>query len=159
MLEHTMCPCAVARIKGGSTVPKLQGTVKFYRKCGGVLVEANLCGLPRDSKTGFFAMHIHDGADCGGEKFADAGSHFNPEKREHPMHQGDLPPLLGCGGKAYMMAWTDRFCVKDIIGRTVVIHGEPDDFHSQPAGNAGEKIGCGEICPMDGWYGMHRDRK
>jgi len=40
---------------------------------------------------------------------------------------------------------TDRFSVDEIIGRTVVIHSDPDDFLSQPAGNAGKKIACGEI--------------
>lgn len=44
-----------------------------------------------------------------------------------------------------MYVLTDRFRVRDIIGRTVVIHSGPDDFHTQPAGNAGEKIACGVI--------------
>lgn len=45
----------------------------------------------------------------------------------------------------YLSVRTDRFSVGEIIGRTVVIHSDPDDFHSQPAGNAGEKIACGVI--------------
>lgn len=153
MIEHTMCPCAFAQIKGGSRVPGLRGTVKFYRKCGGVLVEANICGLPEDSETGFFAMHIHEGKDCGGKAFADTGGHFNPGNQPHPRQAGDLPALLSCGGRAYMTVWTDRFGIKDILGRTVVIHSGADDFKTQPAGNSGEKIGCGEICSMDGWGG------
>ena len=40
---------------------------------------------------------------------------------------------------------TDRFTISDIIGRTVVIHKSPDDFTTQPSGNAGAKIACGEI--------------
>lgn len=63
----------------------------------------------------------------------------------HPKHAGDLPPLLACQGSAYLSVKTDRFCVEDILGRTVVIHSDPDDFHSQPAGNAGKKIACGVI--------------
>jgi Cu-Zn family superoxide dismutase len=43
---------------------------------------------------------------------------------------------------------TNRFSIQDIIGRTVVIHSGPDDFRSQPAGNAGKKIGCGVIYPV-----------
>lgn len=64
----------------------------------------------------------------------------------HPFHAGDLPPLLSCKGRAYLAVITGRFCVKDVIGRSVVIHAGPDDLHTQPAGNAGAKIGCGVIC-------------
>ena len=45
----------------------------------------------------------------------------------------------------YLSVKTDRFSVNEIIGRTVVIHSDPDDFHTQPAGNAGKKIACGVI--------------
>ena len=44
-----------------------------------------------------------------------------------------------------MKVFTDRFCVEEIIGKTVIIHNDPDDFHTQPAGNAGKKIACGVI--------------
>jgi Cu-Zn family superoxide dismutase len=53
--------------------------------------------------------------------------------------------LLWCKGKAFLSVKTDRFSVDEIIGRTIVIHSDPDDFHSQPAGNAGKKIACGVI--------------
>ena len=43
------------------------------------------------------------------------------------------------------MIYIDKFSPKDIIGRTVVIHENIDDFHGQPAGNSGTKIACGEI--------------
>ena len=46
---------------------------------------------------------------------------------------------------AYMCVYTDRFTISEIIGRTVIIHNMLDDFTSQPSGNAGEKIACGEI--------------
>ena len=58
---------------------------------------------------------------------------------------GDLPPLLSCNGNAYMTVKTDRFKVKDIIGRTVIIHYRADDFRTQPSGDSGEKIACGII--------------
>ena len=44
-----------------------------------------------------------------------------------------------------MTVFTDRFTVDDAIGKTVVIHSEPDDFRTQPSGNAGTKIACGVI--------------
>jgi Cu-Zn family superoxide dismutase len=61
------------------------------------------------------------------------------------MHAGDLPPLLACNGEAYLAVLTGRFRVKDVMGKTVVIHSRPDDFRSQPSGDAGEKIACGVI--------------
>ena len=77
--------------------------------------------------------------------FFDTGSHYDPSGTPHPKHAGDLPPLLLCNGGAFLAVRTDRFRVEDILGRTVVIHSGPDDFKSQPAGNAGKKLACGVI--------------
>ena len=63
----------------------------------------------------------------------------------HPQHAGDFPPLLGNHGKAYMKVFSDRFSVEEIIGKTVIVHSDPDDFRTQPSGNAGRKIACGII--------------
>ena len=139
------CPDAVARIKAGADAPQLSGTVRFYQQREAVLVVAEITGLPACSETGFFALHIHAGDSCRGEGFAQTGGHYNPEEMPHPDHAGDLPPLLRCGNRAFLAVRTDRFCVREIIGRTVVIHDGPDDFRSQPAGNAGTKIACGVI--------------
>ncbi len=138
------CPDAVAQIQGGAETSQLSGCVQFYKENGCVLIEARISGLP-ESDTGFYGFHIHQGESCSGADFSGTGSHYNPTGQPHPKHAGDLPPLLACGGKAYLSVKTDRFSVKDIIGRTVVIHSDPDDFHSQPAGNAGKKIACGVI--------------
>lgn len=102
-------------------------------------------GLPREGETGFFGLHIHQGENCSGADFSGIGSHYNPSEQAHPEHAGDMPPLLWCRGNAYLSVRTDRFSVIDIIGRTVVIHSDPDDFHTQPAGNAGKKIACSVI--------------
>jgi len=61
------------------------------------------------------------------------------------LHEGDLPPLMSYSGKAYMAVITDRFMINDIVGKTLVIHSDRDDFTTQPSGNAGTKIACGEI--------------
>ena len=135
---------AIARICGGNAHSQLQGIVRFCQTKGGVVVEANIFGLP-DTESGFFAFHIHDGGDCTGETFPNTGGHFNPGRAEHPNHAGDLPPLLSSHGKAYMKVLTDRFCLEEVIGRTVIIHDAPDDFRTQPSGNAGRKIACGVI--------------
>lgn len=129
-------------MRGNEKAPRLGATVRFFPTFCGVLVEVEAAGLPRD---GFFALHIHEGGVCSGEGFSETGGHYSKNDAAHPYHSGDLPPLLSCGGKAFMQVCTDRFTVDEIIGRTVVIHGGVDDFTSQPAGNAGEKIACGVI--------------
>ncbi|MBQ7802124.1 MAG: superoxide dismutase family protein [Oscillospiraceae bacterium] len=144
-MRNQICgPDAVACVRGGAENPCLRGTVRFFQLREGTLVEAEVSGLP-ESETGFFAFHIHEGDGCGGEGFSQSGGHYDPGKTAHPMHAGDLPPLLACGGRAFAQVLTGRFRVCDIIGRTVIIHSGPDDFHTQPAGNPGAKIACGVI--------------
>ena len=139
------CPDAVAQIRGGMEAPQLTGCVQFYQESGCVLVVARISGLPRESETGFFGFHIHQGERCSGTDFSETGSHYTLSDQVHPKHAGDLPPLLSCRGNAYLSVKTARFSVNEIVGHTVVIHSDPDDFHSQPAGNAGKKIACGVI--------------
>jgi len=139
------CPDAVAEIRGGAEAPQLTGCVRFYQENGCVLVEVRVSGLTRESETGFFGFHIHKGESCSGNDFSGTGSHYDPSEQIHPKHAGDLPPLMMHHGRAHMAVRTDRFRVQDILGRTVVIHSDPDDFHTQPAGNAGTKIACGVI--------------
>jgi len=145
MYPSSECPQAAARLVGSPAAPTLSGTVQFCQMPQGVLVTAHVSGLPRDNEHGFFALHIHEGGSCTGDGFPDTASHYNPTTAPHPGHAGDLPPLLSNGGEAYLSVLTDRFRLTDVVGRTVVIHSGPDDFHSQPAGNAGTKIACGVI--------------
>lgn len=135
---------AQADIRGGSSAPGLLGRAEFEAHPDGTMVTVHVWGLPQ-TEAGFFALHIHEGESCGGEGFADTMGHFNPQNTAHPLHAGDLPPLLSADGNAYLSVLTSRFRVEDVIGRTVVIHGMPDDFRTQPAGAAGEKIACGII--------------
>ena len=145
-IMNKMCRCAdaISKIKGENETKDLRGEVKFYQKKGYVLILTEIKGLP-STDSGFFGFHIHEGCDCGGMNFANTGNHYNPSKSYHPSHAGDLPPLLLCNEGAYQVVVTDRFSVADIIGRTVVIHSMPDNFNSQPSGNAGTKIACGKI--------------
>ena len=145
MFSVSGCPDAVACVKGGEQAPCLTGRVEFYQKSEGVLLVARVSGLPRENETGFFAFHIHEGGACSGKDFADTGGHYNPRNSAHPNHAGDLPPLMADFGNAYMKVLTGRFHVEQIIGRTVILHSNPDDFHTRPSGNAGTKIACGVI--------------
>lgn len=144
MIHKTLVPDAAAHIVGGPEAPQLRGNALFYQKGNHVLVEVYVSGLP-NNETGFFGLHIHEGGSCSGIGFSETGSHYNPTETVHPVHAGDLPPLLRCNGGAFLQVRTDRFRVEDVIGKTIVIHGGPDDFTSQPAGNAGSKIACGLI--------------
>lgn len=144
MRYQTKRPVAFARLRGGRNAPGLTGIVKFYQMPAGVIVEAQVTGLPGNG-TGIYGFHIHEGGVCGGNNFPATGGHYNPQSKPHPAHAGDLPPLFSYGGRAWFSVMTDRFSVPDIIGRTVVIHSRPDDFRTQPAGDAGDKIACGVI--------------
>ena len=144
-------PQAGANIVGSFLYPDISGFVGFYQTQVGVLVSANIRGLPTfedPCESPIFAFHIHGGESCTGNEadpFADAGTHFNPLGCPHPYHAGDLPPLFSANGHAYMTFLTNRFNVNEIIGKAVIIHDSTDDFTSQPAGNAGMKIACGII--------------
>lgn len=144
-------PWAMARVRGNQSYPKLQGIVSFYEVEEGMLVLANVMGLPftpGDCDGKVFGFHIHEGTSCTGtaeKPFANAGAHYNPEDCKHPYHAGDMPPLFGNYGHAFSVFLTNRFMPEDIIGRTVIIHANPDDFTTQPSGNAGEMIACGVI--------------
>ncbi len=142
---------ALAVINGSPAYPNIHGIVQFYRTRNGVLVAAEIQGLPHSSEscqTSIFGFHIHDGIHCEGDMhdpFSKAMSHYNPTNCIHPFHAGDLPPLFGNHGYAFMVVLTNRFLLSEVIGKTVIIHGNPDDFTTQPSGNAGEKIACGVI--------------
>lgn len=144
-MYNNRCFNALANIKGGEDNTEISGKVLFFQKRNGVLVVADIMGLPENSTGNFFAFHIHDGTSCTGKDFSDTGTHFNPDDDMHPFHAGDLPPLLSNDGRAYCQVLTNRFRIEDIIGKTVVIHDMADDFRTQPAGAAGKKIACGVI--------------
>lgn len=147
LLKNNPVPYAYSVITGNKDNRKLNGTVYFYKTpFGGTLVEAEVDGLPvnPDTTIDFYGMHIHENGDCS-PPFDKTGGHFNPSSVPHPGHAGDMPPLLGNYGFAYMVFYTDRFNINDIIGRSIIIHSKPDDFTSQPSGNSGTKIGCGII--------------
>ena len=144
-------PAAAAEIRGSEDYPHIRGNVRCYNARSGVLVRAEITGLPKGSgncDSPIFAFHIHSGNACSGnstDMFADVGTHFNPYNCPHPYHAGDLPPLFSADGNAVLEVLTDRFTLPQIIGKTIIIHSDPDDFVTQPSGNAGEKIACGVI--------------
>ena len=140
---------AIAKIKGSSKFPKINGIVKFKQLDKGVLVSAEIFNLPYEKcKNEIYGFHIHQGESCTGnekDEFADVGTHFSNNDCVHPYHSGDMPPIFGNNGYAYMSFFTNRFNISDIVGKTVIIHANMDDLNTQPSGNSGEKIACGKI--------------
>ena len=144
-------PNTYAIIKGSEKYPNISGIVRFYQLRNGVLVAAEINDLPySDSicKNQIYGLHIHSGNKCDGDMtdpFSEAMTHYNPNNCLHPFHAGDLPPLFGSRGYAFSVFLTDRFLLSEVIGKTVIIHENSDDFTSQPSGNAGEKLACGVV--------------
>ena len=144
-------PQAFAVIKGNEDYSKIKGTVYFHQTQYGVAVITEVSGLPSSDEVynrPVFGFHIHSGTECSGtnsDPFTDALSHYNPDNYSHPHHSGDMPPLFGNNGLAFSAFLTNRFSVDEILGKTVIIHSDPDDFNTQPSGNSGTKIACGKI--------------
>ncbi len=149
MLWHI--PSATAKIKGGNGYESINGIVNFYQTKRGVLINIELVGMPYNESecaVNFHGFHIHEGSSCTGnekDEFADVKTHYNPEMCKHPAHSGDLLPLISNKGYVWENFLIDTFTVKEIIGKTIVIHEKADDFRSQPSGDSGTKIACGEI--------------
>ena len=141
----------MAEIKGSPVYPDIYGRVYFYKIKQGVIVLSLVYSLPNLSDLcaeSVLGYHIHSGETCTGndtDYFSNALGHYNPANCPHPYHAGDMPPLFNANGTAFSAFLTDRFTIEEIIGKTVIIHSMPDDFTTQPAGNSGVRIACGEI--------------
>ena len=135
---------AKAIVQGYGEYRALYGEVLFLPRKNMVLVSASISGFPKD-RSMFHGFHIHKGESCTGIGLADTKGHYDPKQQTHPFHAGDLPPLLSYGSSAYLSFRTNRFTVRELIGRTVVIHSGTDDFRTQPSGDSGRKIACGVI--------------
>ena len=144
-------PYAFAKLSGSNEYPSINGIAYFYKVRAGILVSIQVKGLPASDnicQKPIFAVHIHSGGSCTGnstDPFADAMTHYNPDDCEHPYHAGDMPPLFGANGLGFSAFLTNRFATEEIIGKTIIIHSDPDDFTTQPSGNSGIKIACGVI--------------
>ncbi len=130
-------PSAAAQICGCTDYPSVCGTLMLYQSHAGVFVVVSVGGIPeRLAKNAVLGMHIHD---------PETGLHYNPDGKPHPDHAGDMPPLFVNGSDAWCAFLSERFEVNEVMGKTVVIHSQRDDFSSQPSGDAGEKIAQGTI--------------
>jgi Cu-Zn family superoxide dismutase len=134
---------------------KTIGTAKIMAEKKGVKMHVEVAGL----SPGEHAIHFHEKGVCTGPDFKSAGGHFNPTHKEHGFddpkgpHVGDMRNFtVGADGKAVVDVTDERATLSpgaDSLllegGTSIVIHAKPDDYKSQPAGNAGDRVACGEI--------------
>ena len=128
------------------------GTVTFETRGDKVRVSAKVSGL----SPGPHGFHIHEKCDCSAPDAMTAGGHFNPTDKPHgdpaapDHHGGDMPMLTAdASGNATLEATIDTVTIgggaTDIVGRSVIVHKDPDDFKTQPTGNSGARVACGVI--------------
>jgi Cu-Zn family superoxide dismutase len=130
---------------------KVKGKVTFTQQDGGVEIVAELSGLT----PGEHGFHIHEFGDCSMADGTCAGGHFNPAGAPHggpddaKRHAGDFGNLRADSSGNATYKRVDQHIElggpHSIIGRSVIVHADPDDLKSQPSGNAGARIGCGVI--------------
>lgn len=127
------------------------GTVTLTKVPTGVLLDVNLTNLAK----GAHAFHIHQTGLCEAPDFKSAGGHYNPEEDQHGLmnpagpHAGDMPnihvPENGQLQVEVLNQMVNLDSLMDEEGTAIVIHEGPDDYTSDPAGDAGPRIACGVI--------------
>jgi len=166
LIGLTFAGCAPVEPTGGAPVALLNasgqsiGSVRAWQTAGGVTFRIDASGLPH----GIHGIHVHSIGRCDPPDFMTAGPHWNPGARKHGMnnpagpHAGDLPNVevaangvlattvtlpnatlvggVGAGG-----------AVIDADGAALVIHGQADDYVTDPSGNSGARIACAVLQP------------
>ena len=132
------------------------GTAKISEnKGGGVEIKLDVQNLV----PGEHALHFHGTAKCEGPAFTTAGGHFNPAMKQHgkdnPMgsHAGDMANfIVGPKGTAKVTVKNSAVTLGDGPnslftngGTAMMIHAKADDYKTDPAGNAGDRIACGVV--------------
>jgi Cu-Zn family superoxide dismutase len=132
------------------------GTATLVQTRAGVLIELELAGLP----AGWKAFHVHAVGRCEpGTGFKSAGDHFAPREEHHGLraekgpHPGDMPNQhVARDGTLRAHVLNVRVTLApgeasllDADGSALVLHAKPDDYRSQPAGDAGDRIACATI--------------
>jgi len=148
----TSGPRAVAQLQS-TTGNTATGTVSFVKSGDTVVVKGEVRGLKPNAEHGF---HVHEKGDCSSGDGLSAGGHFNPDGKPHgnhadmAHHAGDLPSLKAdASGVAKFSFESTSIAVgsgpSDVIGRGLIVHRDPDDYKTQPTGNAGPRLACAVI--------------
>lgn len=160
--------CAGAQHHGGADAPHQPlidrqgqriGTAVFQQTPNGLLISVTAEGLP----PGEHGFHIHETGTCDpATGFSSAGGHFAPAANPHGFeveggpHAGDMAnQFVGPDGKLRAHVFNPRVTLgeaslTDSDGSALVIHAGADDYHSQPSGDAGDRIACAVIAPPRG---------
>lgn len=130
------------------------GTVQLLSNGQAVTVAVAAVGLA----PGAHGFHLHTTGTCEAPGFTTAGGHLNPHRAKHGSqapggsHLGDMPNLTAGTNRTataeFELAGEARSvldAIFDADGTAVVIHDGPDDYTSDPAGNAGSRIACGVL--------------
>jgi len=160
-LAASLVGCGAMQPPGPSAVAELQSTrgntasgkVVFVQHGDHVMVHARVTGLQPNQEHGF---HVHEKGDCGSGDGMSTGGHFNPLGKPHgphdsgDRHAGDLPALKADANGAVEVRFPIRGITigegaTDIVGRGLIVHAQPDDYKTQPTGNAGARIACAVI--------------
>lgn len=145
-------PSATAKLEPtrGNTAA---GTVTFVQWGEVVKVSGSISGLKPGAEHGF---HVHEKGDCSSGDGLSAGGHFNPGGKPHghhgmgEHHTGDLPSLKADASGVAAIHFESRTIrvgssANDIVGKGLIVHRDPDDFKTQPTGNAGPRLACAVI--------------
>ena len=131
------------------------GTASFTQVGDKVHLVANVSGLTPGQEHGF---HVHEAGDCNSPDGMSAKGHFNPYGKPHgnpasaERHAGDMPAFKAdASGNARIDTMLDVMTVTpgpaSVVGRGLIVHASPDDYTTQPTGNAGARLACGVINP------------
>ena len=133
---------------------QVRGTVRLTPMGQGLHLQADIEGLQPLAEHGF---HVHERGDCSAADASSAGGHYNPHGAPHGQagaggqahHAGDMPNLRAdSAGRARYettLAGLSLEGAHGVLGRSVVVHRDADDYRSQPAGNSGPRIACAVI--------------
>lgn len=140
-----LAPASGSLVSGRLNAAPMGNGVHFTGEIGGL------------GKGSTHAIHIHEKGDCSAADASSAGGHFNPAAKPHGKvessnhHAGDMNNIVADrDGVAQVSVHAAGVSLggrsrNDIAGRAVVVHAAPDDYTSQPAGNAGARVACGII--------------
>jgi superoxide dismutase, Cu-Zn family len=162
LLVATLCVFAglaqADEIKGASAQlepksdSKVTGLVLFLKNGN----EVQVAGRIQNLTPGKHGLHIHDKGDCSAPDASSAGAHFNPTNQHHggpntpERHAGDLGNIEADASGIAVINWKGKLSLSgsdSIIGKSLVVHEKEDDLKTDPSGNSGARIACGEIKP------------
>lgn len=143
---------ATAKLEAASE-SEADGTLAFAEDDGYLRITGEINGL----SPGVHGLHVHEIGDCSAPDASSAGGHYAPRSSQHGAptqpaelhHAGDLGNIVAdADGRATVDVIDDGLTLsgpETIVGRAIVVHADPDDLVSQPAGNSGDRVACGVV--------------